>query len=138
MLLVRLVQEAKDRENRKCNIAKRQSTFCFANCTENCLPGKSAKTCPAPSTKIFLFPAYPNHFYNSRRPAPSQGALAIVTDVERDAVDADGAFDERRLRRTAKSCGPDASTPASSWRMHFPPMTVTKKPDHRGEHEGNR
>src|SRR5580700_2137029 len=39
--------------------------------------------------------------------------------------------------RTAKSCGPDASTLASSWRS-YPLTTVTNKPDHRGEHEGNR
>jgi DNA sulfur modification protein DndB len=34
-----------------------------------------------------------------------------------DAVDADGADNERCPTRTAKSCGPDASTPASSWRI---------------------
>src|SRR5579871_3995924 len=38
---------------------------------------------------------------------------------------------------TAKSCGPDASTLASRRRIN-PPVTVTKTPDHRGEHEGNR
>jgi hypothetical protein len=55
---------------------------------------------------------------NSRHPVPTEGRFAIVTDVRRDAVDADGADDERRSRRTAKSCGPDASTPASSqWRQ---------------------
>jgi hypothetical protein len=37
--------------------------------------------------------------------------------------------------RTAKSCGPDASTAASSRRNSFPQATVTIKPDHRGEHE---
>src|ERR1700676_980713 len=31
------------------------------------------------------------------------------------------------ILRTVKSCGPDASTPASSWRK-YPPMTVTRKP----------
>jgi len=61
----------------------------------------------------------------------------IVTDVERDAVDADGAFDERRSMRTAKSCGPDASTLASSLRK-YPQAMVTRKPDHQGEREGNR
>jgi hypothetical protein len=34
-------------------------------------------------------------------------------------VDADGAFDERHVRRTAKSCGSDAPTPASSWWKYF-------------------
>jgi hypothetical protein len=65
---------------------------------------------------------------------PTEGRFAIVTNAGRDAVDADGAGDERRLRWTAKSCGPDASTPASSWRSNSP-ATVTNKPDRRGEHE---
>jgi hypothetical protein len=41
------------------------------------------------------------------------------------------------LTRTAKSCGPDASTLASSLRF-ITQATVTTKPDHRGEPEGNR
>jgi hypothetical protein len=45
-----------------------------------------------------------------------------------------GAFDEQRRMRTAKSCGPDASTLASSsWEASFSGVTVTKKPDRRGE-----
>ena len=49
------------------------------------------------------------------RAVPShRGALAIVTDAGRDAVDAGGAKDEGADLRTAKSCGSDASTPASS------------------------
>ena len=51
---------------------------------------------------------------NSPRPAPTEGRLAIVTNAGRDAVDVDSAFDEWRLKRTAKSCGPDAPTLASS------------------------
>jgi hypothetical protein len=39
--------------------------------------------------------------------------------------------------RTAKSCGPDAPTLASSLREEAQ-MTVTRKPDHRGEHEVSR
>src|SRR5436190_22812427 len=50
---------------------------------------------------------------------PNEGRLAIVTNAGRDAVDADGAFDEQHARRTAKSCGPDASTLASSLRQYF-------------------
>jgi hypothetical protein len=57
--------------------------------------------------------------------------------VERDAVDACSAFDEWRVRRTAKPCGPDAPTLASSLRSN-PQVTVTRKPDHRGERGGNR
>ena len=50
-----------------------------------------------------------------------RGALRNVNNAGWDAVDADGAIDERRLRRTAKSCGSDASTPASSqrWQHHW-------------------
>ena len=39
-----------------------------------------------------------------------------VNNAGRDAVDAEGAQDESTCKRTAKSCGPDASTPASSLR----------------------
>jgi hypothetical protein len=40
--------------------------------------------------------------------------------------------------RTVKSCGPDISTLISSLQMMTLQTTVTKKPDHRGEREGNR
>jgi hypothetical protein len=62
----------------------------------------------------------------------------IVTIAERDAVDADGADNERRLKRTEKSCGPDTPTLVSSSRKNDPRMTVARKPGHRGEHEGSR
>jgi hypothetical protein len=42
----------------------------------------------------------------------------IVAYAGWDAVDADGAADERRLRRTAKACGPDTPMLVSSWRMN--------------------
>ena len=48
-------------------------------------------------------------------------------------MDASGATDERADLRTAKSCGPDAPTLASSWRKAFPPMMVANKPGHQGE-----
>jgi hypothetical protein len=70
--------------------------------------------------------------------SPHEGRIAIVTDAGWDAVDAGGATDESACRRTAKSCGPDASTPASSRRENIPPATVTRKPDRRGEHEISR
>jgi hypothetical protein len=51
-------------------------------------------------------------------------------------MDAGGAADESAYLRTAKSCGPDASTPASSLTEEiFRAATVTRKPDHRGEDE---
>jgi len=51
-----------------------------------------------------------------------------------DAVDAGCAFDESAGLRTAKSCGPDAPTLASSVRSN-PQATVANKPGHRGERE---
>jgi hypothetical protein len=66
-----------------------------------------------------------------------KGRIAIVTDAERDVVDVSGATDERAGSRTAKSCGPDAPTLASSLRS-YPHATVARKHGHRGEHEGNR
>jgi hypothetical protein len=41
--------------------------------------------------------------------------LANVINAARDAVDADALNDEQRETRTAKSCGPDAPTLASSF-----------------------
>ena len=44
------------------------------------------------------------------------------------------------MKRTAKSCGPDAPTLASNWRRcsRIALMMVATKPGHQGEHEGNR
>ena len=47
------------------------------------------------------------------------------------------ARDERGLPRTAKSCGSDAPTPASSLREEAQ-ATVSNKRGHRGEHEARR
>jgi hypothetical protein len=99
--------------------------------------------CPALFAKIFRFSATPNHLYNSRRPVPTRGALrGRHGRRERDAVDAAASGARRAcgrmmLKRTAKSCGPDAPTLVSSWRSN-PSMTVANKPGHRGEHEGSR
>jgi hypothetical protein len=46
--------------------------------------------------------------------------------------------DERRLKRTVKSCGPDAPTLAFKSAQETAPATVANKPGHRGEREGNR
>jgi hypothetical protein len=87
---------------------------------------------------------------------PTEGRIAIVTYAGRDAVDAAAlkhamglqggvqpvsdrsACRREMLLRTAKSCGPDASTPASSLAeacrpdrartSHIREMTVTIKP----------
>jgi hypothetical protein len=92
-------------------------------------------TCPAPSAKIFLFFRNANQMYMIGHPVLLRGALAIVTNVGRVAVDATASgtqrqsqgemnlvsgmrqADERRLSpaepfgedgwlRTAKPCGP--------------------------------
>ena len=69
-------------------------------------------------------------------PAHTEGRFAIVTDVRRDAVDAGGALTKALILRTAKSCGPDAPTLASSSReASFWGATVANKPGHRGERE---
>jgi hypothetical protein len=68
---------------------------------------------------------------------PTEGRLAIVTDAGRDAVDAAAL-----LTNSTKADGevvwsrrPDAGVKSA---QAIPPATVTRKPDHRGEHEGNR
>src|ERR1700739_603203 len=61
--------------------------------------------CRALHAKIFSFGRAPNQFITLPS-LSSQGRIAIVTDAERDAVDAGGASDEGACLRTAKSCGP--------------------------------
>jgi len=73
--------------------------------------------CPAPSAKIFLFFRNPNQRYIVSRPVPEEGRWPSSRTLGRDAVDADGAIDEWRLRRTEKSCGPDAPMLVSSSRL---------------------
>jgi hypothetical protein len=53
-------------------------------------------------------------------------------------MDADALLDEQRVTRTAKSCGPDASTLAFKLAGSNSLATVTTKPDHRGEREVSR
>src|SRR3954447_19693999 len=75
----------------------------------------SQNTCPAQSEKISCFLSEAKHLLN-RTVSSHQGALAIVTDAGRDAMDAIvSTADERCRTRTAKSCGSDASTLASSF-----------------------
>jgi len=65
----------------------------------DCPTGKSPNCCPAPFAKIFLFRLTPNQIYIDHVPSP-RGALAIVIDAGRDAVDAaaSGAQGDRRAR----------------------------------------
>jgi hypothetical protein len=95
--------------------------------------GKSPKVCPAPFAKIFRFPRRANHLYRFAPSHPTRGAYhdrhetrggvrwtrqrfardGIAGRVERLVSDHQ-ASGRGMLQRTAKSCGPDASTPASS------------------------
>jgi hypothetical protein len=103
-----------------------------------CPTGKSVNWLSSPLLQKYS--AFPKTQITSISPSsrPIEGRIAIVTNAGRDAVDAGGAADESAGLRTAKSCGPDAPTLASSWRKQFRYTTVANKPGHRGEHEGNR
>ena len=76
---------------------------------------------------------------NLRVSRQSRGALAIVTNARWDAVDAKRAQGRRRVKRTAKSCGPDAAVLASSsLRSKLLRSDGGKRAVHRGEHEVSR
>src|SRR6202035_3099885 len=69
--------------------------------------------------KIFRFPRRANQIYDSRCPASIRGAYASSRTLVRDAMDAGGVARRAAPARTAKSCGPDAPTLASSLRKSF-------------------
>src|SRR5258705_3603549 len=61
----------------------------MSSSTSPILPdGQITKSCPALFAKIFRFRRRANQNYKPRRPVPHEGRIAIVTDAERDAVDA--------------------------------------------------
>ena len=64
---------------------------------------------------------------------PERGALAIVTDVGAGSGGRGCAFDEQRVKRTAKSCGPDAPVAGVKLRGGIRATTVTNKPGLAGE-----
>jgi hypothetical protein len=68
---------------------------------------------------------------------PDRGRIAIVTDAGRNAMDADGAADDgaKSGRRSRVVLTPQW---LASSRRSYLLATVTRKPDHRGEREGNR
>ena len=102
-------------------------------------PGKSPKTCPALPRKISRFSFVPNHLPMSCVPFLEEGRLAIVT------TRGTGCGGRERTARRAVRRGRRSRvvrTPRR-WRqvammLRITPRTVTRKPDHRGEHEGNR
>src|SRR5436190_10670872 len=74
------------------------------------------KTCQAPKRKIFRFIRNPNQDYIHFHPVPTRGALAIVTNVGRGCGGRESCDRRARLKRTAKTCGPDVAVLAS---MHL-------------------
>ncbi|WP_246784825.1 hypothetical protein, partial [Bradyrhizobium sp. S69] len=84
--------------------------------------------------KLFLTPD-PNHLLIPLHPVPREGALAIVTDVGTGSGGRGCAFDEQRVRRTVKSCGPDAPMPGIKFlrSSRFLGATVTTKHGLAGE-----
>ena len=84
--------------------------------------------------KYFCFSEMKIELYVFPIPSHQEGRCATSPTRGGDAVDADGAPDERRSKRTAKSCGPDAPRLASSRRKQFRWRRWQKNPDRRGEH----
>jgi hypothetical protein len=78
-------------------------------------------TCPALPAKRFRYARRANHLYTLAPSRPDKrGVSRSSRTLMRDAVDAAAssallARGRMVLSRTAKSCGPDASTPASSF-----------------------
>jgi hypothetical protein len=95
---------------------------------------------PVPARKIFALCRRANQIQNSRRPASARGALRTSSTWSAGCDGRGMSLDEGRCARTAKPCGPDAPTLASSRRgcSSIAPMTVARKPGHRGEHGGSR
>ncbi len=92
-----------------------------------CPTGKSLNPVQARSQKYFCFSETQITPISSPS-RPEEGRCAIVTNAGRDAVDAEGVARRARLKRTEKSCGPDAPTLASSsWKTN-PRATVAKSP----------
>ena len=86
-----------------------------------------ASTCPPPFQKIFPFALTPNQNYIHLVPPHMRGVCAIVTDVGCGMRWTRAMSAARDVApRTAKSCGPDAPTLASSWRIHSQATVATK------------
>ena len=79
----------------------------------------------SPSRKNILIFRIHKSVYISRHPASQEGRFAVVTDVgcgmrwTRQRRSANTLRGRAALMRTAKSCGPDAPTLASSLRIQF-------------------
>jgi len=78
--------------------------------------GLSAPGCQGLRAKIFCFTEDSDYPILPPVPSHQKGRIMIVANAGRDAVDAEGAFDEWRRKRTAKTCGPGTPTLVSSSR----------------------
>jgi hypothetical protein len=79
-----------------------------------------------------------NQWFLFARLGPARGAYASSRTLGSGCDGREAAHETNALiSRTAKSCGPDASMPASRWRrcLRIALATVATKPDHRGEYE---
>jgi hypothetical protein len=116
--------ESAGRANARPMTGSATSGFCFygkfphvaALMRATCSPtGKSEISCPAPFAKRFLFSTDPNHLFISRCLVPSWRGVSRSSQTLGAGCGGRGcAIDEQRVARTAKSCGPDAPTLASS------------------------
>ena len=93
---------------------------------------------PVLRAKIFRSRRRANQNYDSRHPVPPEGRRPSSRTLGQVAVDADAMTDEGGVKRTAKSCGPDAAVLASSCADRFLRDDGGKRAVHRGEHEVSR
>ena len=124
--------------NANC-FALRASIISRPACDKTTRRANHPKTCPALLRKIFRFRSRANQFFSlavspdergGSRSSRTRGGMQWTRKL---------AQDEREPTRTAKPCGPDAPTLASSsWEASFSGATVARKPGHRGEHEISR
>jgi len=107
----------------------------WANSTSQ--PCASCPSCQ--SVAIRIIARTPKSLASFCASRPDQRGVRVVTNV---GAGCDGRFGNARRTmpgRTAKSCGPDAPTLASSSReASFLGATVARKPGHRGEREISR
>ena len=98
----------------------RASTILRADLRQNNPTGQITsdfqKSCQALPRKIFRFTPGANQRFSRAVSPDERGGSRSSSNARWDAVDADVRADERRTTRTAKSCGPDAPTLASSSR----------------------
>jgi hypothetical protein len=77
-------------------------------------------TSPVPNQNIFRFPCRANHLYKlAPSRAHSRGVSRSSRTLGAGCGGRLGAARRAARKRTAKSCGPDAPTLASSWRKRF-------------------